>query len=150
MKSNTWAAIALIFLIWAVGATAGMAYYFQTSSTQQRTIDSLNSLITETTYKFNLAINYGNGTTVWHNGTVIPIGFTLLNATQEVATVQFDSSDFGIFITGINGVNQDTASSKYWVYDALVNGTWEPVWVSAAVYQVQHNDTLMWSLKSFS
>lgn len=150
MKSNIWAAIALVFLVWAVAATAGMAYYYQTSDGQQRTINSLNSLLTTTTYRCNLAINYNNGTTVWHNGTVIPIGFTLLNATQKVATLQFDSSDFGIFVTAINGVSQDPAASKYWVYDALVNGTWEPVWVSAAIYQVQHNDTIMWTLKSFA
>ncbi len=150
VKSNVWAIIALVFLVWAVAASAGLAYYYQTSETQQRTINSLNSLITTTTYRFNLAINYGNGTVTWYNNTVIPIGFTLLNATEKVATVQYDSSDFGVFITGINGVNQDPATSRYWVYDSLVNGTWEPVWISAAIYQVQQNDTLMWSLKSFA
>jgi len=148
VKSNMWAAIALIFLIWAVGATAGMVYYYQTSDTQQRTINSLNSLIQTTTYKCNLAINYGNGTTVWHNNTVVPIGFTLFNATQKVATLDYQTT-FGIFVTGINGVSQDPAAAKFWVYDQLVNGTWEAIWIGAAEYQVQNNDTIMWSLKTF-
>lgn len=148
MKGNMWAAIALIFLIWAVGATVGMVYYYQTSTNQQRTIDSLNSLILTTTYKCNIAINYGNGTTVWHNNTVIPIGFSLLNATQKVASLQYETT-WGIFVTAINGVAQDPATNRYWVYDALINGTWEPIWVGAAEYQVQNSDTIMWSLKTF-
>jgi hypothetical protein len=147
-KSNMWAAIALIFLIWAVGATAGMVYYYQTSDTQQKTINSLNSLLQTTTYKCNIAINYGNSTIIWHNNTVIPIGFTLFNATQKVASLQYQTT-FGIFVTAINGVSQDTAAGKYWVYDGLVNGTWEAIWIGAAEYQMQNNDTIMWSLKTF-
>lgn len=143
-----WAAIALIFLIWAVGATAGMVYYYQTSDTQQKTITSLNSLLQTTTYKCNLAINYGNGTVVWHNNTVIPIGFNLFNATQKIATLEYVTTS-DIFITAINGVSQDFGASKYWVYDRLVNGTWEIVWVSVTQYQMQNNDTIMWSLKTF-
>jgi hypothetical protein len=143
-----WAAIALIFLIWAVGATAGMVYYYQTSDNQQRTINSLNSLISTTTYKCNLAINYGNGTTIWYNNTVIPIGFSLFNATLKVASVEYVTTS-DIFITAMNGVSQDTRAGRYWVYDSFVNGTWEIIWLSVTQYQVQNNDTIMWSLKTF-
>jgi hypothetical protein len=149
MKANIWAVISIVFLIWAVVATVGAANYYQISQTQQTTISNLQSLVNNLGIKVNIAINYGNGTIDWHNDTYIPIGFSLFNATQKVATLDYTSSALGIFVTGINGVSQDVTANRYWVYDTWSNGEWEIVWTAALNYVLHDNEIVMWSLKQF-
>jgi len=149
MKANIWVVISLVFLIWAVGATAGAVNYYQISQNQQTTISNLQSLVNNLGIKVNIAINYGNGTIEWHNDTYIPIGFSLFNATQKVATLNYTTSPLGTFVTGINGVSQDVAANRYWVYDTWSNGKWEIVWIATTDYALHDNEIVMWSLKQF-
>jgi hypothetical protein len=149
MKINVWQVIAVVFLIWAVAGSALAANYYQTSQNQQTIIYNLQSVLAATTMNVSIQINYGNGTVQWSNNTVVPIGVKLLNATQMVATVNSSTSSLGTFVTGINGVFQDTAANKYWVYNSW-NGTgWDIVWVGAADYQLHSNEIIQWYLMQF-
>ena len=72
----------------------------------------------EATVTVNIGINYGSGAVEWHNGTVVPLGEFLLNATMRVATVEFmnfpsfsGSGLPGAFVTGINGVSQNPSAN---------------------------------------
>lgn len=149
MKTNIWMAISVVFLIWAIGATAGLANYYQTSQNQQTTISNLQSLVGNLGIKVNIVIDYGNGTAEWHNNTYIPIGFSLFNATQTIANLSYTTSEMGTFVTGVNGVMQNVTAGKYWVYDTWSNGTWEIVWSAALDYQLHNNEIVNWSFEQF-
>jgi hypothetical protein len=73
---------------------------------EQRYKDTLSSL-NDISYKVNILIKYSNGTKTWHNQTIIPIGWSLFNATLKVTggKVEGSWSSFGVFVTSINGVS---------------------------------------------
>jgi len=81
------------------------------------------TLVQTATVIVNIGINYGNETIQWHNGTVVPSGEFLLNATMGVAIVEFENFPGfsgpglpGAFVTSINGVSQNPAANLYWTY----------------------------------
>jgi len=107
----------------------------------------------ETTVTVNIGINYGNGTITWHNGTVVPSGEFLLNATMRVATVEFTNySGFtgpglpGAFATSINGVAQNPAANLYWTYWVYNPQTqqYEMGQVGAGSYALTSDQTVQW------
>jgi len=107
----------------------------------------------EATVTVNIGINYGNGTITWHNGTVVPSGEFLLNATMRVATVEFTNySGFtgpglpGAFVTSINGVAQNPAANLYWTYWVYDPQTQQYVMgqVGAGSYALTSDQTVQW------
>ena len=101
----------------------------------------------EATVTVNIGINYGNGTIQWHNGTVVPSGEFLLNATMRVATVEFTSySGLGAFVTSINGVGQNPAANMYWIYWVYKSETrqYEMGPVGAGSYALTSDQTIQW------
>ncbi len=107
----------------------------------------------EGTVVVNLGINYGNGTIQWHNATLVSSGEYLLNATMQVAVVDFmNFPGFtgpglpGAFVTGINGVNQNPAANlywTYWVYNAQTQ-LYEMMLVGAGSYAITSDQTIQW------
>lgn len=150
MKSNMWAAIALIFLIWAVGTTAGMVYYYQTNQNQQKVIDSLESIVDSTTMRVNIGIKYGNGTMVWYNGTYVPLGVSAFNATEKVVTLNYSVFSWGIYVTGINGVMENVASQESWFFYSWINGTKTSASVGVTQYILTNGETITWEYEHWS
>lgn len=101
----------------------------------------------EETVTVNLGINYGTGSVEWHNGTAVPSGESLLNATMRVATVEYTTfSGMGAFVTGINDVRQNPAANLYWnfwVYNAETR-QYEYAQVGAAAYELTSDQTIQW------
>jgi len=150
MKTNMWAIISVIFLVWAVGASTMAASYFQTTQSQQKTIASLEALIDEVSIRASIAINYGNGTVVWYNDTALPIGINLFNATQKIANLTYYTST-DIYVTGVNGVMENPLSGQYWVYQIWTNGTWEIDWsTTVTTFIVGHNQVVRWTLYTWT
>jgi len=107
----------------------------------------------EATVTVNIGINYGNGTIEWHNGTVVPSGEFLLNATMRVATVEFvNYLGFegpgvpGAFVTSINGVAQNPAANLYWTCWAYNSQAqrYEMTKVGAGSYALTSDQTIQW------
>jgi hypothetical protein len=109
----------------------------------------------EATVTVNIGINYGNGTITWHNGTVVPSGEFLLNATMRVATVEFTIYQGGgltgpglpgAFVTSINGVTQNPAANLYWMYWVYNPQTQQYVMgqVGAGSYALASDQTVQW------
>lgn len=102
----------------------------------------------QSTIMVNFAVNYGDGTPpTWYNGTILPVGSTAFNAT--IAKVQVDYSvhpQFGIFVNGINGVNNDLSAQYFWalwVFD-LPSSSWLLSDVGASSLVLQDGDVFMW------
>jgi hypothetical protein len=149
MKPNTWAAIALVFLIWAVGTSAGLVYYYQMSQNQQKVIDSLESIVDSTTMQVNIGIKYGNGTMVWYNDTYVPLGVNAFNATLKVATLNYTVYAWGIYVNGVNGVMENISAQESWFYYNWVNGTKTSPTVGVTEYILTNGETLTWEYESW-
>ncbi len=96
----------------------------------------------------NVAINYGNGTAQWFNSTQVPQGYTLFNATKQIARLEatYYASFNDYFITGINGVRNDAVRGIYWiiwVYD-LTSRTYKIPDVGANHIVLKSGDTIQW------
>jgi len=149
LKSNMWAAIALIFLVWAVGATAGMVYYYQTDQNQQKVIDSLESIVETTTMQVNIGIKYPNGTMTWFNGTYVPIGASAFNATAKVVALNY-SVTWGIYVTGINGIMENVSAQQSWFYYSWANGGKTSPTVGVSQYILTNGETITWEYEHWN
>lgn len=146
---KVWKLSSLIFLIWAITATAISANYYQLSQNQENIIKNLQAIISETSLKVNIAISYGNGTIVWYNNTYFPIGASLFNATQKLCKIEYIKYPFGIYITSINNVAEDPSTGKYWIWYTWSLNKWEMGPVGADQYILKNGDILKWELTKF-
>lgn len=72
------------------------------------------------------------------------VGQTALETLRNEIPVETETSDFGEFVTSINGVAADS-SSEYWAF--YVNG--ELASVGAGAYEAADGDMIEWKLESF-
>ncbi|MCD6445791.1 hypothetical protein J7L49_03290 [Candidatus Bathyarchaeota archaeon] len=98
--------------------------------------------------RVNICIDYGewNGTVVWYNNTIVPLGCNLLEATKKVAIVNstYWPAYQASFVDAINGVwNQ---GAYYWMWYRWDNE--KNLWVygdcGADRYTLTNNEILMW------
>ncbi|MEM0007138.1 MAG: hypothetical protein QXH03_03425 [Candidatus Bathyarchaeia archaeon] len=96
--------------------------------------------------RVNICINYAewNGTSVWYNNTFVPLGCSLLNATQMVAVVSFtywESYDAS-FVDAINNIAN--SGGRYWMWYRWTGSRWEYGHVGADKYVLSPEETVMW------
>ena len=132
-------------LIWAVVASSAAAYYYNGYVQEARLVDSYRSIVGKYMIRVSILIEYGNGTKVWHNDTLIPVGFTVLNATMSVADVKYVVGQYGAFVTSINGVKNDKGRSLYWIYWVWSNGKWVPGSVASDKYVLRDGEIFAWT-----
>ncbi|MGQ4913158.1 MAG: DUF4430 domain-containing protein [Candidatus Asgardarchaeia archaeon] len=129
--------VAIVLLIWALGATSAAAYYYQQYTAIQT---SYNNLVTGKMF-VSIGIDYGNGTVEWYNNTIVPQNVTAFDVLLLVAEVNFTTSSWGVFVNAINGVeNNVTMANHWWMY--YVNG--EMPMVAADRYILHANDIVLW------
>ena len=128
-----------------LSAYAGIYYYNESlkyQSLYSEAVEELNQL--KTHMLVNVLIDYGNGTREWYNETQIPIGATLLNATEEVAKVNYTVYSFGVFVTAINGKGGDPNYYWMWYIWNSTTAQWEPGAVGANAFILHHGDIVAW------
>jgi hypothetical protein len=138
------AALLALFIL-----SSGIAVYFYLDSVDaNRRYRSLLSELEGVSLEINLLIDYGNGTQIWHNKTLLPIGATLLNATLKVSrSVEYIGSDMGVFVNGIDGVGTKIVKKgHYWLWWRFdwAQGEWMLGETAADRYVLQRGDTLAW------
>lgn len=137
------ALLALLILV------SGIAVYFYFDSVEaNRRYNTLLSELEGVAVEVNLLIDYGNGSMVWHNKTLLPIGATLLNVTLKVSrSVEYIGSDIGVFVTGIDGVGTKVVKRGYywlwWRFDKA-QVKWVLGETAADRYTLQRGDILAW------
>ena len=145
---NTWFTISLV-LISGLVLTSGLSFYYyaQYSATEKKYTDTLSSL-NEISYKINILIKYSNGTKSWYNQTIIPIGWSLLNATQKATgdRVKGNLYPFGFFVTSINGVEGTGSYSWLWFMWDNSKKEWTSGTSGADSYIMKQADTVAWLL----
>ncbi|MEM3614180.1 MAG: hypothetical protein QXK91_02655, partial [Nitrososphaerales archaeon] len=78
-------ALSVVLLILLV-LSSGLSVYFYLDSVDVKS--RYNYVLSElrgVAFEVDLLIDYGNGSLVWHNNTLLPIGSSLLNATLKVS-----------------------------------------------------------------
>ena len=108
MSKTTSSILQIVLLIWAISASVSAAHFYVQNDANSRALASYQS----NTMLVDVGFNYGNGTIEWHNDTILALNSTAFDAL--VATVQnlnYTTSEYGIFIEGINGVQNET---HYW------------------------------------
>jgi hypothetical protein len=123
-----------------IGCVAGY-YYMEFQNLTQMLKKYENCIM-----RVNICIDYKewNGTVVWYNDTIVPLGCNLLEATEKVAVVNhtywpaFQAS----FVNAINGVWNN--GSYYWMWYCWVNDKWEYGAYGADSYILSDGEILMW------
>lgn len=146
MNENTYKLAAVAFLCTTIAAGAlALNFNYQLSALQddyQAVLDELEDL----TVQVDIMIDYGDGEIAWFNDTRIPLGSNLLDATGIACEIEYQTSDFGSFITSINGVEQD--ASHFWLWSFYEDG-WEMGPVGADQYTLHDGDVVGWTYTSF-
>ncbi|MFH1786629.1 MAG: DUF4430 domain-containing protein [archaeon] len=101
------------------------------------------SAICPNEYAVTININPGGGF-MTSEGVNVGCGTTALEATGMVADLKTSEHEqFGVFVEGINGVEQDFAQGYYWQY--YVDGELAPV--GAGAYKIKDDVTIEWRLE---
>lgn len=148
---GTWFLAALL-LVWAVASTTVSSYYYMEYTKYQRLSQDLKQKLGEVSISVNVAIDYGNGTRVWFNGTALPIGATVFNATAKVADPQPDPQYGESFIIAINDVKQSVNENKYWIWWVWdeAQHKWTPGPVANNTYVLSDGQNVAWYLENTS
>ena len=147
---NVWFTATLV-LASALVLTSALSFYYyaQYVGSEKRYTDTLSSL-NDVSYRVNILIKHSNGTRNWYNQTLIPVGWSLFNATKKITgdRVEGTWSSFGVFVTSINGVKG--IGPNYWLWYAWDGG--EKKWIQGATgsesYILKQGETVAWLLTS--
>ena len=125
------------------------AYYYNESASYKRLYERAAADLKRLTMPVNILIDYGNGTEVWYNDTLVPRESTVLRVTEIVAEVDYIIGEYGAFVTHINGVGGET--NKYWIW-YIWNSTenswsWGPV--ACDRFILQEGDIIAWRYEQF-
>lgn len=136
----------------ALTVSAGLtSYFYQRNVFLDSEYQTLREQLQQVSNEVDLLIDYGNGTRSWHNGTRIPVGATLFNATLQIVAGGLDYSihpQFGVFVNGINGLKGDP--SRFWSIWKWDRGSnrWMLSEVGASELRLHDDDAIAWKLVS--
>jgi hypothetical protein len=100
----------------------------------------------ENTALISIRLDYGDDAVTWFNDTRVPLGTDFLNATGMISDLEVQSSDWGVFVSSIDGVGG--AADSFWLWDYYEEG-WQVGPVGADQWIVHDGDILSWTYTSF-
>ena len=139
---NKWALAALVILCWAIASSSALGYYylkFQELSNllkeYEKYVIHVNICINSTEY---------DGKILWHNNTLVPLGYSLLQATELVASVNATPYGWGYLVDAINGIwSNETHYWLWYCWDGQTN-SWKFGEVGADQHILQDGETVKW------
>ncbi|MEM2273526.1 MAG: DUF4430 domain-containing protein [Candidatus Bathyarchaeia archaeon] len=143
-----WSSLGLLCLL--IIAVYLAAYYYSESIHYKTLYERAAADLRKLTMKVNILIDYGNGTLVWYNGTMVPKEASVLMATKVVAAVEgTEYPDMGTFVDSINGVRNE--SGRYWIWYIWNQDKREWEWgpVASNKYILHEDDIIMWKYEKF-
>jgi len=147
-SNNIWMWAAAALLCTTIGASYLTVNYMTQNAKLQADYEALLADVEDLTITIDLLVDYGDDNLVWFNDTRVPLDFNLLKALERLAEIEYSTSEYGAFVTKIDGVGDEPA--KYWLwfwYDAEAEGwAYGP---SAADFWVLHDgDVVAWKYTS--
>jgi len=95
----------------------------------------------ELTSTVDIMIDYGNGTKTWFNDTRIIPGESLLNVTKDITDLEYTMSEFGAFVSSINGI--EGAKDNFWIWNYYEDG-WKMGLTGADQKYLHEGDIVSW------
>ncbi len=96
----------------------------------------------------SLGVNYGNSSTNYWTDLQVP-ECTTLYAGMQLAGWHLETKNYGslgIFILGINGVEQSSTAGTYWQWYSWSEGHWLLGPVGASSYSMNNDEMILWYL----
>jgi hypothetical protein len=151
VRKRTFVFVALALLVWSVAASGFAGYYYTQYTNVKKAFEESESLI----IKIDVLMDYGNGTKIWHNQTMLVAGSTVFDALLTITNdVQFQTSAFGVFVTSINGVENvaegTTGFAWLWYYWDTEKSEWTSGPVGADQYVLNPDGVIAWRYESYS
>jgi len=148
-RGNIWIWVSAVLLCTTIAASyLAINYQVQTVSLSAN-YESLLKSVDSLTIKISLKIDYGKGNVVWFNNTRVPLNADLLTATGLITDVEYQTSDFGSFITKINGVGGDANTFWIWSYYDEANHIWKSGEVGSNAWILHSGDIVAWYYTNF-
>lgn len=147
MNENTYKLIAVALLCTTIAAGALALNYNYQLRVLEEDYEIVLSELADFTAQVNILVDYGNGTVQWYNDTRIQTGASVLDATVIACGAEYQTSDFGAFITSVNGVQPDSA--HFWMWSTYEDG-WEVGMVGADQYNIHDGDIIRWTYTSIT
>jgi hypothetical protein len=159
--------LTLGILVWAILGTTVAAYYSVRYNTYRSEYNNLvndlanqlgtnmkniSAVLEGTSLKVNILLGYGNGTKIWHNSTVLPLGATAFTAIFSI-TDEMNYTDYGgelgILVTSINHVASNfTNGWFYWSWNPE-NSEWVLPSFSCEKYLLHRGETIAFTYASY-
>jgi hypothetical protein len=115
-------------------------------------IEEISAVLEGISLKTKILLGYGNGTKVWYNNTVLPLGSTAFTAIYYVADdINYTDygGDLGILVVSLNGVtNNSTHGWFYWYLDPEYS-TWILPAYSCAKHILHRGDAIAFTYASY-
>jgi len=153
---NVWLPVALVLLVTTVIGAGSALYFYQSSGTYEELYRGLVEKLEGMMYHVDYLVNDGESR-VWHNDTLVPVGWTLFNLTLKMADADVDYTfgEYGAFVNAIEGVGlkKDKAHESYlwlwWRFDPEKR-SWVMGESSSDFYHLKDGDTVAWSYSDTS
>jgi hypothetical protein len=111
--------------------------YIALKDVNQKILKELHEL----TSTVDIMINYGNGTKTWFNDTRIIPGESLLNVTKDITDLEYTMSEFGAFVSSINGI--EGTKDNFWIWNYYEDG-WKMGLTGAGQKYLHEGDIVTW------
>jgi hypothetical protein len=113
-SKNIWMWAAAALLCTTIGASYLALNYQSQNVKLQADYEALLEDVEDLTISINMRIYYADDNVVWLNDTRVPLDVNLLKALELLADIEYTTSEFGAFVTKVDGVGDDP--SKYWLW----------------------------------
>jgi len=146
-SSNPWFISTLALIAMLVMSVSVAFYYYSAYNNLEQNYNRLLSDLREVTNSVNLLVEFNNGTKVWYNGTLVPIGWSLFNLTlRAIGEVEYQTIYGSVLITEIMG--KRSSGSFFWLWYSWNSSSkdWDLGMVGADQYVLHEGDTLAWYL----
>lgn len=115
-------------------------------------VEGISTMLEGISLKANMLLSYGNGTKIWQNNTVLPLGSTAFTAIYYIAeTINYTDygGELGILVTSINCVaNNSTHGWFYWYWNSG-SSKWTLPSYSCAKHILHRGDTIAFTYTSY-
>jgi hypothetical protein len=147
-SKNIWMWAAAALLCTTIGASYFALNYQSQNVKLQADYEALLTDVEDLTITINMMIDYGDDNVVWLNHTRVPLDINLLKALELLADIEYTTSEFGAFVTEVDGVGVDPTNYWLWFYYDTEAESWT-YGPSAADFWVLHDgDIVAWEYTS--
>ncbi len=142
-KFSKWTLLLLIEISVAMAAVVAVVITYPVGNCANSSNHGFPQIIS-----VSLGVNYGNSSTNYWTHLPVPECTTLYTGMQlagwHIQTKNYGS--LGVFILGINGVEQSSTAGTYWQWYSWIGGHWLLGPAGASSYSMNNDEMILWYL----